>query len=1241
MLRKFLLVIPFILLLVVGTTYAQSSESEGILFQAVAKDFQGNAAGERSINVRLELLKNAANGAVEYQEKLEVISDVNGIFSVVIGRGEQIGGLFSFSELDWSVTSYFLHVEIAISPTIFSPEWDLEKEYKDLGTTKLWSVPYALSSKSAELATTLETVLTPDLGGTGLDNGENRLKLEGNLSVIGSGDVNFYVDAGSSITLPLNGTIATLEGEESLLNKTLTNPVITSPEFIGVIEVPYPSGQNENEAVNSKYLNEELSKINSEVSQNTTEISSNNSSIEENQDAISSNTTLINTLESSKLSLLGGTMTGAIDMGANSISNLKAPTSDSDAANKGYVDNAVENVDITKLELTLAQNQIFVGNSSEKALAVDLNGDASLTSTGTITINNNVVTTVKILDANVTTTKIADANVTEAKLADDAVTTVKILDANVTTTKIADANVTEAKLADDAVTTVKILDANVTTTKIADANVTEAKLADDAVTTVKILDANVTNAKLAKGIDAEKLADGSVDNSELQYIGNLTSDAQTQLDAKLALAGGTMTGAIDMGSNSISNLKAPTSDSDAANKGYVDLSLSEFSISLPETKLALAGGTMTGAIDMGSNSISNLQTPTDNSDAANKSYVDTAVENVDITKLELTLAQNQIFVGNSSEKALAVDLNGDASLTSTGTLTINNNVVTTVKILDANVTNAKLDKTNIPLSGFGAATADVALGANKLTGVSDPTAAQDAATKAYVDAANSTNADLTGMVTSSGNTTTVVTNANLTGDVTSVGNATTIGADKVTTTEILDATIVDADVSATAEIGINKLANGTTGQIMISDGTDNAFKSLAGDVTLANTGAVTIANDAVTTVKILDTNVTNDKIATGIDAEKLADGSVDNSELQYIGNLTSDAQTQLDAKLALAGGTMTGAIDMGSNSISNLQTPTDNSDAANKSYVDNAVENVDITKLELTLAQNQIFVGNSSEKALAVDLNGDASLTSTGTLTINNNVVTTVKILDANVTTAKIADANVTEAKLADDAVTTVKILDANVTTAKIADANVTEAKLADDAVTTVKILDANVTTTKIADANVTEAKLAVDAVTTVKILDANVTTAKIADANVTEAKLAGDAVTTVKILDTNVTNAKLAKGIDAEKLADGSVDNSELQYIGNLTSDAQTQLDAKLALAGGTMTGAIDMGSNSISNLQTPTDNSDAANKSYVDNAVENVDITKLELTLAQNQIFVGNSSESQIYKHRLLIYKQPIKVM
>ena len=50
------------------------------------------------------------------------------------------------------------------------------------------------------------------------------------------------------------------------------------------------------------------------------------------------------------------------------------------------------------------------------------------------------------------------------------------------------------------------------------------------------------------------------------------------------------------------------------------------------------------------------------------------------------------------------------------------------------MTSAKLDQASIPLSGFAVANANVALGNNKLTGVKDPTSAQDAATKKYVDA---------------------------------------------------------------------------------------------------------------------------------------------------------------------------------------------------------------------------------------------------------------------------------------------------------------------------------------------------------------------------------------------------------------------------------------------------------------------------------------------------------------------------
>ena len=40
------------------------------------------------------------------------------------------------------------------------------------------------------------------------------------------------------------------------------------------------------------------------------------------------------------------------------------------------------------------------------------------------------------------------------------------------------------------------------------------------------------NANIATGIDAVKLADGSVTNAELQYINSLSSNAQTQINAK-------------------------------------------------------------------------------------------------------------------------------------------------------------------------------------------------------------------------------------------------------------------------------------------------------------------------------------------------------------------------------------------------------------------------------------------------------------------------------------------------------------------------------------------------------------------------------------------------------------------------------------------------------------------------------------------------------------------------------------
>jgi hypothetical protein len=96
---------------------------------------------------------------------------------------------------------------------------------------------------------------------------------------------------------------------------------------------------------------------------------------------------------------------------------------------------------------------------------------------------------------------------------------------------------------------------------------------------------------------------------------NFAATTSASIAAKLPLAGGTMAGAIAMGTNKITGLGTPTASTDAATKGYVDTQ--------DATKLSLSGGTMTGSITMGSNKITSTATPTADDDLTRKGYIDT------------------------------------------------------------------------------------------------------------------------------------------------------------------------------------------------------------------------------------------------------------------------------------------------------------------------------------------------------------------------------------------------------------------------------------------------------------------------------------------------------------------------------------------------------------------------------------------------------------------------------------------
>ena len=289
-------------------------------------------------------------------------------------------------------------------------------------------------------------------------------------------------------------------------------------------------------------------------------------------------------------------------------------------------------------------------------------------------------------------------------------------------------------------------------------------------TEFKIVDNSATSLVIKEDTTAY-MSFVTTNGSENILVGKpMEFDGTTQFDGDVTINGDTtFAGAIDMGSQATTNVNIDGGAIDGTPIGANSASTGAFTNVTASGTLGVTGvATFATHAVFGDSDIIKLGAGTDmqlyhdgtnsyiaNATGALKVATETSGIAVTIghTTSETTIADNASITGDLGVSGATTV----AAITASGTATLNGNVVlgnggsdtqtttgTTTHTGQYNIDNLRLDGNaltstdtngNISISPHGSGTVDV--GSSRITSVTDPTGAQDAATKAYVDAVKS------------------------------------------------------------------------------------------------------------------------------------------------------------------------------------------------------------------------------------------------------------------------------------------------------------------------------------------------------------------------------------------------------------------------------------------------------------------------------------------------------------------------